>query len=289
MSAQDGWRFCNKCNTMFFDGFPDKGRCVGGAGHRAEGHNFFLPFDVPPSDMEQTSWRFCKKCEVLFFDGFPNNKGRCQGGGAHEPQGFVFVLPHDIIEQPQRQLNWRFCGKCSSMFYDGRPDKGSCVGGGGHQAEGFNFCLSRDLGDHVELHCGSITSDLTIGGFAKLVMNRHGDLTFSGHMHNSGFLGIKFVLTAIALTPSGDAYTVQRAGSTAGTSTTGSRDDDWTQAINNPSVRSNWEEARLARLKCVLDASDTLTPQLGKALEAALQEVIKEAGTKAIKAVIPVL
>ncbi len=44
---QANWRFCRKCNAMFFDGFPEKGVCPAGSGHEAAGFNFVLPHDLP--------------------------------------------------------------------------------------------------------------------------------------------------------------------------------------------------------------------------------------------------
>ena len=41
---QNQWRFCSKCNVMFFDGFPSKGRCAAGDGHQAAGFDFALRF-----------------------------------------------------------------------------------------------------------------------------------------------------------------------------------------------------------------------------------------------------
>ena len=42
-TAQANWRFCQKCNAMFYDGYPDKGNCPAGGGHTAQGFNFNLP------------------------------------------------------------------------------------------------------------------------------------------------------------------------------------------------------------------------------------------------------
>jgi len=42
-AGQDSWRFCHKCVSMFFDGFPNKGSCPRGGGHEAAGFNFRLP------------------------------------------------------------------------------------------------------------------------------------------------------------------------------------------------------------------------------------------------------
>jgi hypothetical protein len=43
MPEQRDWRFCAKCEAMFFDGFPGKGICPAGDGHEALGFNFVLP------------------------------------------------------------------------------------------------------------------------------------------------------------------------------------------------------------------------------------------------------
>src|SRR5215475_290342 len=47
--GQGDWRFCNKCNGIFYDGYPQKGRCPAGGGHVAQGFNFVLshPGDRP--------------------------------------------------------------------------------------------------------------------------------------------------------------------------------------------------------------------------------------------------
>lgn len=48
MSMQLDWRNCRNCQAMFFNGFPDKGRCPAGGGHdAAQSFNFVLPNDVP--------------------------------------------------------------------------------------------------------------------------------------------------------------------------------------------------------------------------------------------------
>ena len=88
--AQAAWRYCNKCHAMFYAGFPNKGRCPSGGGHRAQGFNFALPHDVPPRG-DQANWRYCGKCHAMFYDG-SSNKGRCALSGGHEAQGFNFVL-----------------------------------------------------------------------------------------------------------------------------------------------------------------------------------------------------
>jgi hypothetical protein len=136
--AQPDWRFCQKCQSLFYDGYPNKGVCPAGGTHSAQGFNFVLPHDASPA-LGQPDWRYCDKCAAMFFDGYPS-KGVCPAGGGHRAQGFNFVLPHDVspsVGQP----DWRYCDKCASMFFDGYPSKGVCPAGGGHRAQGFNFVL----------------------------------------------------------------------------------------------------------------------------------------------------
>lgn len=135
---QNNWRSCNKCRTLFYNGFKDKGRCPAGRRHEANlGGQFVLTYDSPGPG--QVEWRFCSKCFALFFNGFPN-KGICAAGGAHFAQGFNFTLLHDT-RAAGHQPNWRFCKNCEVLFYDGDSNKGVCSAGGGHVAAGFKFIL----------------------------------------------------------------------------------------------------------------------------------------------------
>lgn len=101
---QAGWRFCVKCQALFYDGFPDNGACAATGAHEPAGYVFLLTNGTPPESWiaeQQPGWRFCQKCYGLFFDGYPNNKGLCAGGGAHHwnvselpPWSRHFVLNH---------------------------------------------------------------------------------------------------------------------------------------------------------------------------------------------------
>jgi hypothetical protein len=103
--AQANWRFCGQCYAMFFNGYPSKGVCAGGAGRQGQGLNFLLPHDVPSTPTAQSGWRFCEKCSVAFFDGYAD-KRHCRAGGGHVAAGYTFVLPHapqmPIPGAPQR-------------------------------------------------------------------------------------------------------------------------------------------------------------------------------------------
>ncbi|MGG0791271.1 hypothetical protein ABE132_21730 [Peribacillus simplex] len=140
--GQPGWRFCDKCWGLFFNGtLYTSGRCPAGGAHDAHGFVFYLPHDVPDT-VGQPGWRFCDQCFGMFFNGDPNIKGRCPAGGKHHAQGFQFVLPHDVPDTVG-QPGWRFCDKCWGLFFNGDPNiKGRCPAGGGHDAQGgFVFYL----------------------------------------------------------------------------------------------------------------------------------------------------
>jgi hypothetical protein len=139
---QPDWRFCNKCNAVFYSGAPDKGRCPAGGAHVPQGFLFSLHYDSRQAGSQriQYAWRYCVKCRALFYDGFPG-KGRCPAdGGGHAAQGLMFGLD---FQPPagQHQGSWRFCRKCNVLFWDGAPAKGRCPVGGGHTAQGLNFHL----------------------------------------------------------------------------------------------------------------------------------------------------
>jgi len=142
---QNEWRRCNKCDSLFYDGYSNKGRCPGGGGHVAEGSSdYFLTYNSPGPG--QPDWRFCNKCEALFYDAYPN-KGVCNGGGGHVAAGFNFTLRYDAYAPGKR--DWRFCNKCRTLFYTGSSNKGVCAAGQGHVAAGNNYTLDDRTGGTI--------------------------------------------------------------------------------------------------------------------------------------------
>ncbi|MFD8974900.1 hypothetical protein [Streptomyces sp. NPDC059593] len=84
--SQAGWRFCGKCNGLFWSGHPSGGTCPkGGGGHQAgagpaaPGYDFVLPhFESPGDDAvrNEGGWRFCARCCELVWTG---NSDRLSG------------------------------------------------------------------------------------------------------------------------------------------------------------------------------------------------------------------
>jgi hypothetical protein len=209
---QPFWRFCTKCNSLFFHSRDeDVGKCAAGGGHSAAGYVFQLPYNTPGTPTAQSNWRFCGSCTGLFWNGYPD-KGRCSAGGPHKMYGFDYVIPHDIAPNGNNQDKWRFCDKCKAMFYDGYPAKGSCPAGGGHNAAGYMFVLPHlpdASAQSSELKLRSnVTTDgwAPIGGWVELIARPGGGCEFAGHIHNSGAINIRFTLGAVLVTPKGYSY-----------------------------------------------------------------------------------
>jgi hypothetical protein len=157
IEAQKNWRFCHRCNVLFFDGGKNKGSCpapTGGA-HEAEamGFNFSLPLCCEETPTQQRKWRRCLRCQALFFDGF-RKKGPCSAGGDHAADRnnqYFLGHSHSVSGNKNLQPDWRFCDKCLVMFFTGptahdpsrSEQKGRCAAGGAHRAVGFVFVLSH--------------------------------------------------------------------------------------------------------------------------------------------------
>lgn len=129
---QTAWRFCGKCNCLFFE--PEPGTCpqdhkphVAGAGPQASGFNFALTHDVAPDAYHQSNWRFCGKCSGLFWAGAgghcPQDHGTHRAGAGPDAPGYDFVLPHNPGEDPAHQENWRFCQRCFALVFAGQLDR----------------------------------------------------------------------------------------------------------------------------------------------------------------------
>jgi hypothetical protein len=62
--TQGDWRYCDKCEVLFFNGAANKGRCPAGGGHEAQGFNFLLPYGNLP-EIPHLTLRSARTIEVL--------------------------------------------------------------------------------------------------------------------------------------------------------------------------------------------------------------------------------
>jgi hypothetical protein len=146
--GQPDWRFCGKCQGLFWAGQGDVSGSVcpvGGQHLIPDGSwTFVLPNDHQGATgaTGQGDWRFCDRCHGLFWEpGYPTSLGDptptvCPVDGAphaFNPASWNFFLPNQEQGAGNGQPDWRFCLYCHGLFWNGGDTVGVCpaVRGGG--------------------------------------------------------------------------------------------------------------------------------------------------------------
>jgi len=133
---QSNWRWCNKCQGLFFAGH-NQGSCPAGGSHN-HGGSWDYTLLANQNGYSQSNWRWCNKCQGLFFAG--HNQGSCPAGGSHNHGGsWDYTVLHNgtqgLSPGSSSQSNWRWCNKCQGLFFAGH-NQGSCPAGGSHNHGG---------------------------------------------------------------------------------------------------------------------------------------------------------
>src|SRR4051794_5626014 len=141
--GQANWRWCHKCQGLYFAGNPGS-HCPAGGAHDLTGSGNYRLIQNTPSYPGQADWRWCHKCQGLYFAG--NGGSHCPAGGAHDKTGSGnYTL---INQKPLAfgQHGWRWCHKCQGLYFGGNAGS-HCPAGGPHDATGS--------GDYALLQSGS--------------------------------------------------------------------------------------------------------------------------------------
>jgi hypothetical protein len=142
-TLETGWRWCHKCQVMFYPGFKDPGwGAICPADYRphdgssSANYAALVGEDAPG---QQGNWRHCLKCQGIYFG--PGENGVCPSDHhPYHPHQTFSAWPHYAFltgdDAPGQQGNWRWCHRCGGMFFNGNPSKGVCPapGGGPHDA-----------------------------------------------------------------------------------------------------------------------------------------------------------
>jgi hypothetical protein len=95
----------------------------------------------------------------------------------------------------------------------------------------------------VQLNANLVT-DTSVGGSSSWTMNSRGEWRWTGHLHNSGFVGFD-VAVATRLNfvdDAGNGYATTAAGSVDGTTSSGdNRNFNWEQFGQADGIRDNWD------------------------------------------------
>jgi hypothetical protein len=149
--GQKDWRWCSKCQALFFGGNAGSRCPAGGAHDGSQSGNYNATSESAP--YVQKGWRWCRKCQGMFFQ--PNAGSLCPARGGHDAvgsgaYGFLRRLP------TYTQGGWRWCSKCEGLFFGG--GRGSvCPAGGSHAGANY-MVLLFDLSPTVG------PADLRLGG-----------------------------------------------------------------------------------------------------------------------------
>jgi hypothetical protein len=133
--AQSNWRWCQKCQGLFFGGFL--GVCPAGGTHDGGQSVDYLVNDQA-SEPGEPDWYWCKLCSGLFFAGNPTT-GWCPseaGGHTYEPGAMYFLQQWSGGGGVGHQGDWRWCNRCQGLFSAEHPTTGCCPAGGGHDYAG---------------------------------------------------------------------------------------------------------------------------------------------------------
>jgi hypothetical protein len=133
--AQDNWRWCHKCQALYFAGNATQGVCAAGGAHDHTGSGNYHLVQNAASYPGQDNWRWCRKCQGLYFAGSAT-QGVCKAGGAHDHTGSGnYTLINQAPLSPG-QHGWRWCHKCQGLFFSLNGTPGVCAAGGGHDTAG---------------------------------------------------------------------------------------------------------------------------------------------------------
>ncbi|TDU32776.1 hypothetical protein DFR24_2180 [Panacagrimonas perspica] len=123
LDYQSNWRWCKKCQGLFYGGNPTKGVCPAGGAHTDIGSgNYQLSAGKGPG---QAGWRWCSKCQGFWFNG-DGITGVCPAGSNHISTGSGQYLAQGFAGTGQN--GWRWCRDCSGMFFIGNGSVGVCAG-----------------------------------------------------------------------------------------------------------------------------------------------------------------
>jgi hypothetical protein len=92
--AQPNWRWCNKCQGLFFAGNFTSGTCPAGGGHDSSGSaDYALAITGGALPNTDNNWRWCGKCQGLFTVAFSSGPSPCPAGGTHDAsKSAVYIL-----------------------------------------------------------------------------------------------------------------------------------------------------------------------------------------------------
>lgn len=149
MNGQTDWRWCRKCEALFFSGTSSQGICAADIGPHDRSASGAYVVDLDDSAVPgQHLWRRCTACQSLYFGG-GESLGSCPAGGTHTSDDSGDYILHQQPTGLSTEAGWRWCPKCQGMFFGGGSG-GACPAGAEHISEGSGeYVLRLEGGDEA--------------------------------------------------------------------------------------------------------------------------------------------
>lgn len=90
--VQAGWRWCDRCQGLFWGNAAAESRCPAGGQHTAGSTTYDVPYGDPYQFtlayngqiiFAQSNWLYCGKCRGIFYGHGTTADGICPAGGTH--------------------------------------------------------------------------------------------------------------------------------------------------------------------------------------------------------------
>ena len=155
--TQRNWRWCSKCQGLWFAGNPSQGVCPQGGTHTKSGSgNYSLVHQASPTPANhQANWRWCSKCQGLWFAG-NMTAGKCKAGGGHSRTGSGnYALAHQV---GAGQIGWRWSSKCQGLWFGPNAAQSNCPAGGKHSSAGSGSYRLPIVTSRIRIHVKILTA-----------------------------------------------------------------------------------------------------------------------------------
>lgn len=153
--TQNGWRWCNKCQGLWFGSNQASSNCPEGGTHNNTGSgNYSLVNNAAVAPLNhQSGWRWCNKCQGLWFG--PNQaSSNCAQGGLHSLTGSG---NYSLGLAGAGQSGWRWCNKCQGLWFGPNQASSNCSQGGQHSLTGSGNYRLPIVTSQVKVHVKVLT------------------------------------------------------------------------------------------------------------------------------------
>jgi len=153
-----------------------------------------------------------------------------------------------------------------------------------------SYVMAWDLPRSMHIHDNvTFRAGVAVGGWFDLRLTSHGDISFSGHFHDSGADSYDMTLTVVLMSSDGLAYSVIHQGRTHGTFESGSRDDDWARNERSNLVATNWERFATAGWRWNAHAGSLVGRALTDFVSDTAKQLAQNLGKAAVTSIVALL